>query len=161
MTEQKPPMGPPEEMKQLAYLIGDWEATGKVMIDPSKQEWVDYNATMRYEWMFNGGAIRGDHSGSLIGMTYRGHLIIPYDREKKEWQSAWMDDIACRQSIHTGAYENGAMVVEGDDIRTGASLRMRITTARKSDTELDWKMEMSADGGATWMTTSTAVYRKK
>jgi len=153
-------MGPPEEVKELEYLVGTWEATGKVMVDPSTEQWMDYSATLTYEWILNKAALRGDYASGLMGMDIKGHFLQTYDREKQEWQIGWLDSIAARQVIYTGQREGDLFVVEGEDLRNGAALKTRITTKTKSESELDWKMEMSADAGATWMTTAEAVYKK-
>lgn len=161
MAEQQPPMGPPEEMKQVEYLVGTWNATGRVMVDPSKEQWMDYTASLAYDWILDKGALRGFYASGLMGMDIKGHFLLTYDREKQEWQNGWMDNLAARQVIYTGTLENDTMVVEGEDLRNGSAMRTRISTKKKSDTELDWKMEMSADAGATWMLTAEATYKKQ
>ena len=159
---QMPEMGAPEELKEMAHMIGDWTVSGKMRMDPATEEWTEYTGTTSYEWISDGAALMSTYKAEMFGMPFVGNSIETYDRETKMWQTTWVDNMAARQSMYTGSMVGeDKMVFTGEDKMMGDTFKTRITIANMTDTAFDWMLEHSMDGGATWIKFMDATYTKK
>jgi len=158
---EMPEMGPPEELKELSFMVGDWKVEGKMRMDPTSEEWTPYTATCSYEWFADGAALMSTFKGEMFGMPMVGHSIENYDRETGQWQVTWIDNMMARQSNYTGGMEGDKMVITGQDLMEGQVFGTRITVFNMSEKSFDWKMEHSMDDGKTWATFMQATYTKK
>lgn len=156
-----PPMGPPEEMKQVAGLVGDWTYTMKMKMDPKDTNWMETNGTANYALAVGGAALNMTTESSMMGMKYIGASCMCYDRETKKWQTSWIDNMSGSLTLYTGTRTDNSSVFEGQEMYMGKPLTQRISTANQTPTSFDWKGEMSMDGGKTWMVWGTAKYTKK
>lgn len=160
--EGMPPMGPPEQMAEVAWLVGEWDVEMKTRWDPSS-EWVDSKGTAVYSTILDGGALRMDFHGSApeMPMPLKGIAIQTYDRETDQWQMTWTDNMSCRTSIYTGTHKDDKTVLTGPEMWGGQEFLGRITTFNETPSSFDWKMESSMDGGETWFTGGMATYTRK
>jgi len=158
--DEMPPMGAPEEMKALAFLVGDWVAEMEWLMDTT-QGWVKSNGTCTYSYVLDGAAMQMDFQSEMTGMPFKGIAFETYDRESKVWQSTWIDNMGARTTLMTGSRENNGSVFEGEEKYQGKNSQMRMYTFNETSTSYDWKMEQSMDGGKTWMESGRAKYTKK
>lgn len=156
-----PQMGPPEEMKQVAYLIGMWDYSMKMKMNPADTAWMDSKGTDKYESVYGGAALLFTNSQDMMGMPFVAGGLICYDRETKKWQMTWTDNLSARISLYTGTRTADGSVFEGDELVNGVVSIFRMTVSKQTPTSFDWKGEMSSDGGKTWMTWATAKYTKR
>ncbi len=156
-----PPMGPPEEMKQLAGLVGDWTFSMKMKMDPKDTNWMSSDGTASYAYAVEGAALSMTTQQQMMGMKFIGLSFMCYDRETKKWQLSWIDNMAGRISLYTGTMSDKGQVFEGKEMNMGQTYDDRITISNRTATSFDWKGEMSMDGGKTWMVWATAKYTKK
>jgi hypothetical protein len=156
-----PPMGPPDEIKEMSFIIGDWDVAGKAMMDPTSEELSDYTATATYSYAAGGAAIRMDYKGQFMGMDFIGISYTCYDRESQEWQMTWVDNMSGRISLYTGQKTGGKTVVIGEDKYQGQVGLSRMTTYDETETSFKWLAEYSKDGGKSWSKVMDAVYTKK
>lgn len=159
--EGMPPMGPPAEMKALGWLVGDWDFTSKMKMDPASTDWMDSKGTATYSYMFDGATMIMEIEQPMMGMQFKGGGFQCYDRETKMWQMSWTDNMSGRLSTYTGTHSNDSTVFTGEDIMGGQKMLTRMTSYNESPTSYDWKMEVSMDGGKTFMTMMESKYTKK
>ena len=157
---EMPPMGPPIELKQFDHLIGTWTADFKMREGP-EAEWTTSPATIVYEKAMEDACIRGNFSSTFMGMPFNGQATMSYHRGKAKWQMTWIDNMGASQSMLEGDFKDGVMTLEGRDMHEGKVFHMRDITTNKSETQLDWEMHMSHDGGKTWYTGMKASYKKQ
>lgn len=157
---EMPPMGPPAEMKELAYLEGDWDVAMKYTMAPG-QDWIESTGTCTYEFVLGGGALHSSFKGEMMGMPMTGYQIMTYDREQQRYESIWIDSMACRTSETAGQLDGDTMVFTGTDLHMGAEYEMKLTTTKKSDDMFTFVMDMSMDGGENWFTGMKMTYTKK
>ena len=82
-------------------------------------------------------------------------------RETQKWVTTWGDSMGARISMYTGTFEDGEMVVEGEDMSQGMTFQSRLTTYNITESGWDWKYEMSMDGGANYVEGAKATYTRK
>jgi hypothetical protein len=160
--EQMPPTGPPAEMKALANLVGTWGYTMKMKMDPASDQFQEIKMTCKMAYILDGAAMTLEHESTeqMMGMTFKGLGIQTYDREKKEWQMTWTDNMTGRTGIYTGQRTDSAAVFTGEDVMMGQKYLSRTSMFNCKPTSFDWKMEMSMDDGKTWMVSATATFTK-
>lgn len=156
--EGMPPMGPPEEIKSQAWLIGEWKVEGKFLMDTAGT-WVDQIATATYFWTAGGAAIGMEYKSSFMGMEFIGNYWQAYDREEGHWQSAWVDNMSGRISLYTGQEKDGTMTFSGQDKYGGVTMYSKLKVTKTSDSTFNWKMEQSPDG-VNYQIGGTAKYTK-
>jgi hypothetical protein len=160
--QDMPPMGPPKQMQDIKWLAGEWNVVMKTGMDPDPSTWSEMNATCTYAYILDGAAMQYNFGGAeWAGMPFEGTGIECYDREKKQWQMSWIDNMSGRMSLYTGKRSGDSMIMIGPEMWNGQEMLGRITSYNETPTSFDWKMESSTDGGKTWVTTGTAVYTKK
>ena len=156
-----PQMGAPAEMKHMEHLVGTWTADFKMRMDPNA-DWIVSPCTQKFEMILNGCALRAHFSSTVMGMPFNGEMTMTYNRETGKWQATWIDDMGARQTYMSGGMNDaGQMVLEGEDTQMGHTYLMKDITTPKSDSEFDWQMDVSFDGGKTWFTQMKATYRKQ
>lgn len=158
---EMPPMGPPEEMKQLEKMVGVWKVAGEMIMDPTNPEPMPFTATAEFEYDLGGAVMEMEYTSEMMGTPYIGVSLTTWDRERQVWQDSWVDNLNCRQMIMTGHEKDGQRVMTGTDIYMGTEYLLRNTSYNMTDTSFDWKMEQSMDGGETWFTSMTATYTKQ
>lgn len=160
--EQMPPTGPPPEMKALANLVGNWEYTMKMKMDPSSDQFQDVKMTCKMAYILDGAAMTMEHESVdlMMGMKFKGFGIETYDREKKEWQMTWTDNMTGRTAVSTGQRTDSAATFTGQDVMMGQPYLSRVSMSNCKPTSFDWKMEMSIDQGKTWNVMGTATFTK-
>lgn len=160
-AQEMPPMGPPEEIKAMAHMVGTWESAGKMRMDLTTEDWINYTGTTEYKWICDGAALMSTYKSQMMGMAYVGTSIETYDRETKMYQTTWIDNMSARQSTYLGKKSDGKVVFLGEDIMQGMTFKSRVTLSNMTDTSYNFLMEHSMDGGKTWAIGMDATYTKK
>ena len=155
-----PPMGAPEEMKQLEPMNGEYKVKFFYKMDPTSDAWSESEATAKMSMVLGGGAQQLIYDGSMMGMPFAGIGTMSYDRENQHWQNTWVDSMGARISMYTGQFKDGKIVLKGEDKSQGMTYKARLTTYNITDKGFDWKYEMSMDG-TNYMEVAKATYTKK
>jgi len=158
---EMPEMGPPEQMNEIAFLVGDWVASGKLQMDPESGEWSEWTGSCTYALKCGGAFVEGIFKMEMMGMPFEGYSMQSFDRENDQWQMSWTDNMGCRQSYYSGYRKDGKTVILGEEKYQGNVSLSRITTFNETETSFDWTMESSTDGGKSWNLTMDAAYTKK
>jgi hypothetical protein len=156
-----PEMGPPTEMKQVDYLIGMWDYTMKMKMNPTDTAWMEIKGTEKYESVGGGSALFFTKSSDMGGMSFVAVGLICYDRESKKWQTTWTDNMSPRITLYTGSRTADGSVFVGEESMNGVTYLSRMTVSKQTPTTFDSKGEMSADAGKTWITWGTAKSTKR
>jgi len=153
------PMGPPEELKELAYMEGEWDVAMKFRMGPDTP-WMETTGTTTYKHVLDGGAIHATFQADMMGMPMTGHQIYTYDREQNRYESIWIDSMACRTSHSAGQLEGDTLVLKGTDLHMGKEYEVKMIQTRKSDDMFTFTMKMNMDG-ENWFTGMEMTYTKK
>ena len=155
---QMPEMGPPQQIQDMAFIVGDWTYKGRLRMDENSP-WQENEAKVTFSYVAGGGAIQMEYTGMMMGTELNGVGLTAYDRELEQWQETWVDNFSGRISYYTGKPEDGRRVVSGMDYMGGQVFYSRATTYDFTDTEFKWMMENSIDGD-NWFISMEGVYTK-
>lgn len=156
-----PPMGPPEEMKQCAMMAGTWDAVMKFKMAPTDTNWMETKAVATMNYAVGGAVMAMTYESSMMGMPFLGASWETYDRENKNWQMSWVDNMSARIGLYTGVRTKDGSVYSGEDKMMGQTYKSRISVSNATADSFDWMAENSTDGGKTWWVWGTAKYTKR
>jgi len=157
--EGMPPMGAPEQMKSLDFLLGEWDVDLMVRMDPSS-EWMKSKGSAKTVRELE-GCVQGMHfEGEMMGMPFFGKDTMTYNRETQQFESFWIDSMSAHASMSHGNWDGDKMVMNGTDKAMGQDYHMRTTTTKVSAKEVLFVMEMSMDG-ENYFDSMKMTYRKK
>ena len=158
---EMPPMGAPEEIKSMNWLVGEWDVVADFRMDPNS-DWMNSTATAVYTMSVDGCALEMIYTGNIMGMNFEGKLIETYDRLTKQYQSAWIDNMNARISYYTGYRSGDSTVLSGDEyFPDGTKYNSRVITFNETESSFEWHSETSTDGGKTFWLSGKALYTKK
>jgi hypothetical protein len=157
-TEQ-PPMGPPEEIKLLEPMVGNWTFKGEMIAHPGAEP-EPLEATAVIAYVCGGAALQFEYTGDMMGMTLHGLSLTTYNSETAEWQEVWTDNFGGRFSIYSGTFEDGRLVVGGTELHMGQTMHSRITRWDMTEASFQWQMETSMDGEE-WSVSMSGTYTKQ
>ncbi len=156
-----PEPGPPKESAERDWMIGTWDVVMKNRMDPSTENWTESKGVAVYTKVAGGAAIKTDFTSTMMEMPFEGLSLTCYDRELRQWQTTWVDNMSGRISLYTGKCDKSGSVFQGEELWMGQKSLSRLSSVNKSATAFDWKMESSMDGGKTWAVMMTASYTKR
>lgn len=154
------PMGAPEEMKQVSFLVGTWKVASKYNMGDTAN-WMEATGTCVCTSVLDGCAIMNNYDSEFMGMKFHGMGTLSYNRETKMWQQSWIDNMAGSMSLYQGDFKDGKMICSGEDMMQGQKYLTRITMSEITPTSYNWLLEMSMDGGKTFMPGMKATYTKQ
>jgi hypothetical protein len=157
---EMPPMGAPEEMNEVAWLEGTWDVVMQSRWDPS-EDWTESKGVSTYAYAMDKCVMDFTFKGEAMGMPFKGRGSMCYDRETKQWQNTWIDNMSAKISLYTGTLDGDKMVMTGEDLWMGQKYLARMTTTRESDEAFTWIMENSMDNGENWFESGKATYTKQ
>jgi hypothetical protein len=159
MTEME--FGAPPEMEQMAFMEGVWDVHMKYRMGPDAP-WTEQTAVNTNTMILDGCVIKADFEGEMMDMAFRGISLISYNRIRGTWQTMWTDNMGMGMSMYDGGFEGDKIVFTGEDVMPGGVKALtRITSYNITDTSYDWLMEMSTDGGESWVESMQATYTKR
>lgn len=160
LAQEMPEMGAPGQMKDVAFMVGDWKSDGFQFKMGPEADWETTSMTMHVEPILDGCAQRSTYKGNFMGMDFVGIATMSYSRETGKWQNSWIDNMSASQVLTEGEFKDGVITLMGKDSQMGQEVWMKDIVTKVSDTEIHWEMEMSMDG-QNWFTAMKATYRKQ
>lgn len=157
---QMPEMGKPAQMDQVLKLVGTWEAELQMRFDTSSP-YATAPCTMVFETGVDNCVLMSHITTTVMGMPYHGLGVLTYDREQKKWTQSYIDNITGSQAWSEGNMEGNTLTMVGSSVSMGIPFMTKDMTTVVSDTEINWSLDMSYDGGKTWGNTLKANYKKK
>ena len=155
-----PPMGPPAQMKDIAFMQGEWTVDMQVKMDPSA-DWEPYTGKASIVPSLDGCLQRMDFSSEFMGMPFKGVGFDTFNRETGQYESYWIDTMSAHMSKMAGTFQDGKLTMAGEDMMMGQPQLTKAWCEKKSDDEFYWEMSVSTDQGKTWMTNMKMTYRRK
>ena len=144
---------PAPEIKKLDYFTGNWTIDATIPSGP----WGaggKFTSTGANEWLKGGFFVisRGDFSmPPELGGNGSGVAIFGYDADKKVYTEDRFDSSGKHVTM-TATLNGDTWTWSGENSYSGMAIKQRLTMKVTSPTSYTSKYEVSADGGASWMT---------
>ncbi len=160
LAQEMPPSGAPEQMKEIAFMVGHWKTDNMQYRMAADTEWETTSMTMQVESILDGCAHHSSLKGRLLGTDFHGIATISYNRETGKWQSSWIDNYSATQVLSQGEFKEGTMSLTGKNSQMGQEYWIKEITKKVSDREIEWRLDSTYDG-QNWYTVMKATYRKQ
>ncbi|HKI84145.1 MAG TPA: DUF1579 family protein [Candidatus Krumholzibacteria bacterium] len=157
---EMPPMGPPAQMKEIAFMQGEWTVDMQVKMDPSA-DWQSYKGEATVAPTLDGCMQRMDFASEFMGMPFKGIGLDTFNRETGQYESYWIDTMSAHMSMMAGDFEDGKLTMSGEDMQMGQHVLTKAWGEKKGEDEVYWEMSLSPDQGKTWMTNMKMTYHRK
>jgi hypothetical protein len=95
---------PGEPHKRLDALVGSWDVTVTMWMDPSKPP-TEAKATAETRSIMGGRYLEEKVTGEFAGMPFLGQSLTGYDNLKKQYTSVWIDNMGTGISASHGTYD--------------------------------------------------------
>lgn len=154
-----PQMGPPPEMKEIAWMVGSWDFKGEMQMHPGA-DWTPMEATAVFSYVCDGAAMQMTYESEFMGMAFHGLNLTTYNSNSEQWQDVWTDNMSGRFIMYSGTVTDGKRVVSGSYEHMGQPMQSRATSFNMTETSWDWTMEDSMDG-ETWTVSMKGTYTKQ
>lgn len=104
MEKAKKLGAPGENHKVLDALVGKWDQSVKMWMDPSAAP-SESKGTSETKWILDGRFIQQEFKGEWAGQPFTGLAIMGYDNVKGEYQSVWMDNMTTGMAKSSAQYD--------------------------------------------------------
>lgn len=153
---------PQKEHEWLSQLVGEWDAEGECLMDPSKPP-------MKFKGTESGRKVGGfwiqlENKGEFMGAPFTGLLNLGYDPEKKKYVGTWLDSMSSYLWQYTGSVDASGKVLtletEGPCCQQpGKLVKHKEVTELKSRDHKVFTSSNQIDGK--WVTMMTIQYRRR
>ncbi len=155
---QEMDMTPPAEMKEMAWLLGDWK--GEMTFTFGEQP-VKSTSKAKTTMGVGGRYVVSHQTYDMMGSAMGGLLLLTYDTEKKKWAFWWYDQMSAFPLEFTGDFTNGKLVGTSKPAPMPGmgELVYRATYEKRSDGKVGFVLETQT--GDSWVTLIEGAYEKE
>jgi len=157
---------PSEGHKKLDVLVGTWNATNKMWMDPdpSKPPSVSQGVS-EHKWVLGGRFLEQRFEGQFMGMPYTGLGYTGYDNYKKKYVGVWMDTAGTAMMNSIGSFNTAGKVLRTtarmDDFTTGKVMTVRENLTIAGNDEVKMEIFGPAPDGKEYRMMEIVYTRKK
>jgi len=142
--------------RQFDFWIGDWEAFGKngQKAGDSKISLILDSCIILEEWT---------SAGLTQGIRYAGKSFNTFNRNTRQWQQTWVDNIGGSTEFLEGRYEDKKIILQTKPFpfsKDSVAIR-RLTFYDLGPEKVRQHGEVSKDHGKTWVTEYDLEYRRR
>ncbi len=101
---------PGPEHKRLDALVGSWEGTVTMWMDPSKPP-TESKCTAERKWVLGGRFLHEEVKGEFMGMPFQGVGLTGYDNTQKKYTAMWVDNLTTSISTSLGTADESGNVL--------------------------------------------------
>jgi hypothetical protein len=100
--------------KQLAALVGTWDAVNKFWMDPAGEPMV-MTGTMEYEMTMDGRYLEETIQADFMGQPFVGHGLYAYNNATGKVEASWIDNMSTAIYRYEGSINDAGdeIVLEG------------------------------------------------
>ena len=153
-------MGPPDEIKAMAHMVGTWDVQMQVLMDPTA-DFVTGPAVAVYSYVAGGACLQSQFTSLMESLPFEGLLHTTFNRSTGEWLQTWVDNIGGYMSVYHGKEVDGKLVLEGEDYLGDQVWPTRATWEPVKDGKFRMQLEHPTPDGKTWAVHLIADYTKR
>jgi hypothetical protein len=94
------------------------------------------------------------------GVDFRGTALMGYDAPSRAWHSIWVDASGAMLRLE-GALRGESMVLVGESRDERGSMLIRNTWTPQPGGSVEYRLESSRDGGASWEDVTLLIYKRR
>lgn len=148
----------PEELRQFAFWLGEWEYTGKTLQQDGS--WKEGSGTNTITVTLDGYALE-ENFHAIKPNSWSGMSITVYNTQAGKFYQQWVDTQGQRFLPFEGGMEGDSMVLYSPEREIqGTSVINKMVFKDIQADSFTWSYEMSRDGGKTWQARWVINYKR-
>ncbi|HEV8611341.1 MAG TPA: DUF1579 domain-containing protein [Thermoanaerobaculia bacterium] len=154
---------PGPEHKKLEAMVGTWDTTAKMWMDPSAPP-QESKGVAENKMVLGGRFLEQSFEGTMMNQPFTGKGYTGYDLYKKQYVSTWMDSMGTMIMSATGNTDpSGKLTMTGsmDDYMTGKKMDFKETMTMVDNDHQMFEMWMTGPDGKMFKTLEIHYMRKK
>ena len=154
---------PGPEHKKLEELVGTWDTSAKMWMDPSAAP-QESKGVAENKMVLGGRFLEQNFEGTMMEQPFTGKGYTGYDLYKKQYVSTWMDSMGTMIMSATGNTDSsGKLTMTGsmDDPMTGKKMDFKETMTMVDKDHQLFEMWMPGPDGKMFKTLEINYTRKK
>ncbi len=158
--------GAPPEMQKLASMAGEWQIHGEARAAPD-QAWKPFETESRITAILKGAHLQESMLlPQLSGPPIELLALWSYDRFRRVYRMAYLDDTYALFDVNEGSWENDRLVFTNLRVNTpivagGQTIHSKITLSSLGPDGFHLENEVSTDAGKTWWLMVRGDYVRK
>ncbi|MCH8273975.1 MAG: hypothetical protein IH851_04225 [Armatimonadetes bacterium] len=155
-TAQVPETGPPAELKELDWMIGEWTGSWNWIMEGMEGPMTD---AIKVEW--EGQFMKTTSNSEFMGVKMTDVSYLAWDAKQKKLASWTFTNFAPMPRIEWGTITGNTIVFLSEPwtVSETETVVSRATMIKKSDSEMSLLLEFKV--GDSWSKVADAVYKKK
>lgn len=146
------------------FIIGDWRVAHRRLNQRLSgcTDWTAFDGLSSTRKMLGGFGNVEDNLLRFPEGEVRAAAFRSFDRATRRWSIWWLDGRNPHQldTPVIGAFAGGTGVFYADDSLRGMPIKVRFTWNANPGGDPSWEQAFSPDGGASWETNWTMVFRR-
>ena len=149
---------------EFDFLTGSWLVEHRRLKERlcGNEEWQEFGGRVFAHSLLDGAANVDDNLLHLPDGDYRAASLRSFDPKTGTWAIWWLDG---RNPHHldvpvTGRFSDGLGLFLADDVLDGQPIKVRFRWSRTDTDAPMWDQAFSGDGGLSWETNWTMVFRR-
>jgi hypothetical protein len=154
---------PGAEHKKLEAMVGTWDTTAKMWMDPSAPP-RESKGVAENKMALGGRFLEQTFEGTMMDQPFAGKGYTGYDLYKKQYVSTWMDSMGTAIMSATGNVDSsGKLTMTGsmDDPMTGKKMDFKETMTTVDNDHQLFELWMPGPDGKMFKTLEITYARKK
>jgi len=149
-------MTPPEEIRKLGWMVGEWNGKWKWLM-----EGMEGDVVMTLKNEFEGQFLKTTSSMDMMGAKFNEVGFIGWDSSKKRYSSWTFTNFAPLPRIEHGSFEGNKFVFISEPwtVTPEETVVSRATLTKTSDNEISFLLEFKQD--EKWEKVAEGTFKKK
>jgi hypothetical protein len=114
MAEMMKLAEPGPEHAAIKSLAGTWTCDVKFWMAPGAPPEAS-SGTLTRKWILGDRYLSEDYEGTSMGMPFKGHGLLGYNRGAKKYESTWIDTMGTGIYYQTGKGDGKTLTMEGEN----------------------------------------------
>lgn len=149
----------PEELKKLTFLVGKFEGTQKIIVDPTQPP-LDAKGSVDSKWILDGRHLSWGFKGDFIDMKMEGVLTLTYDPAIKTFIGTWIDNLGQAVLVMKGNFEGLKLILTSDEIEAEGMGKVTMR-ATYWGTDKGFNFDLDMKSGDQWGPVMRTEFKKK
>lgn len=97
--------------RELERLLGDWETTTAIWLEPGGEPYAVSRGTASHTWLEQGRWLALESSGTLMEIPHHGFGMLGYDNFKKKYVASFVDNVTTSMITMEGSWDEAGAVL--------------------------------------------------
>jgi len=148
------------QLQRLAFLVGDWRATGRTYPEKYGDRAGPTTGSARYRWANRDTWLLSEVSLDS-GFPYGVIVLVAIDRATLAYRAYAMTNFSSNAVAYIGHWQSDTTLIFDGALDTTGARRQRVTYEKLADGQVGFRVEESHDGGESYIPDSELLLERQ